>query len=331
MRIGDNPQRDKKVDLGNYFHQVIVPVYIPNVEGYYKSSFEVFKLSILSIIKTSHAKTYISIISNGSCKEVTDYIADLFKANKIHDFVVAGPIGKVNAILKGLAGSNFSMVTITDGDVLFLNDWQKATYAVYEHFPKAGVVGIVPNPSLGYYKTANIFRDNLFSKKIKSSKIKNVNGVLKFAESVGQLDYFKSKYADTYLTVSNKNFKAVLGCGHFVATYRSEIFDLNFIRKTEYVLGGDSEECLLDDKALQSNLWRLATEDNYAYHLGNAADDWAFEQFKNLTDEDRNFNEHIYKHKIKIPFFVHVYTSFANKIFGSYKFQKLVLRKKFKN
>ena len=329
MRIGNNEQRNKKVNLGNYFHHVIMPLYIPNLEGYYENSFEVFKISILSLIKTSHDKTYISIISNGSCKEVNDYVADLFYNKKIHDFVIAGPIGKVNSILRGLAGSNFSLVTISDADVLFLNDWQKATYAVYDAFPKAGVVGIVPNPTLSYYKTANIFRDNLFSKNIKSTKIKNVNGVLKFAESVGQLDYFKSKYADTYLTVSNKDFKAVIGCGHFVATYRSEIFDLNFIRKTEYVLGGESENDLLDDKALQSNLWRVATEDNYAFHLGNVAEDWAFEQFKNLKDEDKNFNELLFSHTLKVSIFKKLYDNTLNKIYGSHKLQKLFLKKKF--
>ena len=50
MRIGDNPQRNKKINLGDYFHQVIVPVYIPNLEDYYKESFEVFKLCIQSLI-----------------------------------------------------------------------------------------------------------------------------------------------------------------------------------------------------------------------------------------------------------------------------------------
>lgn len=100
MRIGDNPQRNKKVNLGDYFHQVIVPVYIPNLEDYYKESFEVFKLCIESLIKTCHSKTYISVISNGSCTEVNDYIIKLYNQKKIQDFTITQSIGKLNSILK---------------------------------------------------------------------------------------------------------------------------------------------------------------------------------------------------------------------------------------
>ena len=44
MRLGFNPHKDKQQIKSDYFHQVVIPVYIPNTEGYFEDSFEIFKL-----------------------------------------------------------------------------------------------------------------------------------------------------------------------------------------------------------------------------------------------------------------------------------------------
>lgn len=327
MRVGDNPQRDKKVNLGNYFHQVIVPVYIPHLDIYYKDSFEVFKISISSLIKTSHSKTFISVISNGSCDEVNAYISGLYQQKKIHEFTITKAIGKVNSILKGLSGSTLPLVTVTDADVLFLNNWQKATYDVFEHFPKAGVVGPVPTPFTSFYGTANIFRPNLFKKNIQYSKIKNFDGLIKFAESVGNFTMQENSVSDKILTISNKNFKAVIGCGHFVATYKSRVFDFGFQKSTEYLLGGDSEHLLLDSKGIQLDLWNLSTEDNYAYHLGNTITDWVPDIFNALLEENGDFEVPKNIEVIDLGFFKNQYVKATNKLFGSFKFRNLIIKR----
>ena len=43
MRIGFNPNKDKKLIKSDDFHQVIIPVYIPNNKGYFKDSFIILK------------------------------------------------------------------------------------------------------------------------------------------------------------------------------------------------------------------------------------------------------------------------------------------------
>jgi hypothetical protein len=50
MRVGFNPHKTKyrKVD---YFHQVIIPVYIPNQEGILSDSFEILMLCFDSLSK----------------------------------------------------------------------------------------------------------------------------------------------------------------------------------------------------------------------------------------------------------------------------------------
>ena len=84
MRIGFNPNKDKIKKPDGYFHQVIIPVYIPNNQGYFKDSFQILLNCLESLFKTSHPETYFTIVNNGSCKEVVTYLNQLFNNNKIN-------------------------------------------------------------------------------------------------------------------------------------------------------------------------------------------------------------------------------------------------------
>ena len=288
MRVGDNPQRNKKVNLGDYFHQVIVPVYIPNLEDYYKESFEVFKLCIQSLIKTCHSKTYISVISNGSCTVVNDYIIKLYNQKKIQDFTITQSIGKLNSILKGLSGINLPLVTITDADVLFLNNWQKATYDVFEHFPKVGYVSTTPSSKVLKYQTFNIIIDNLFSNKLKFTKVINPTAQIEFAKSIGNPNFYNQYHLENNLTIeSASKIKSVIGGGHFVGTYRREVFNKINKNYTDFVLGGDSESIILDRSVAKNGFYRVSTENNYTYHLGNSLTNDYIDIFDKITDESK--------------------------------------------
>ena len=61
MRIGINPEKNNKdITIENY-HRVIIPVFIPHFNEYFKDSLQVFKLCIQSILLTVHSKTRITI------------------------------------------------------------------------------------------------------------------------------------------------------------------------------------------------------------------------------------------------------------------------------
>ena len=107
MRIGFNPNKDKILTASEYFHQVIVPVYIPNQEGYFKDSLQVLKYCLESLFKTSHNKTYFTVVNNGSCAEVKNYLDSLYQEEKLQELIHTTGIGKLNAILKGLTGHQF--------------------------------------------------------------------------------------------------------------------------------------------------------------------------------------------------------------------------------
>jgi hypothetical protein len=286
MRLGFNPHKDKKINTNDFFHQVIIPVYIPNQEGYFKDSFTVLQYCLNSLFLTSNSKTYFSIIDNSSCTEVRDYLDKLFQEKKIHEIIHTTAIGKLNAILKGIVGHNFTLVTISDADVLFLNNWQSETYNVFNAFPKAGVVSTTPNSRMVKHYTSSIFIDTLFSKKLHFSKVENPKAMKEFAESIKNSNFFKDIHLQKYLTVSSReNCKAVIGAGHFVATYRGDIFNKIKSKYSEYSLGGDSEEIILDKSAIENDLWRLSTTNNYTYHLGNTKEDWMEKVFNSIQNE----------------------------------------------
>ena len=221
MRVGFNPHKDKTQTKSDYFHQVIIPVYIPNQEGYFKDSFEILKLCLDSLFKTIHDKTCITIVNNGSCIEVVAYLNDLFHKNKIQEVIHTTNIGKLNAVLKGISGNSFPLITVSDADVLFLNGWQEASYSVFDAFPKTGAVCPTPSSrSLRTY-TANVYWDLFFSNKLKCTPVVNPDALKMFGLSVGDANFYNPIQLKKYLTVTNEDKKAVVGAGHFVTTYRA--------------------------------------------------------------------------------------------------------------
>ncbi|RRO22854.1 glycosyltransferase [Flavobacteriaceae bacterium 14752] len=294
MRKGTNPAKniDNKVKTDD-FHQVIVPVYLPNLEGYYKEGLDILKLCLESIVLTSHNKTYISVVNNGSCVEVKAYLNELLQVGKIHEVIHTTAIGKINAIAKGLAGHNFDLVTITDADVLFINGWQKAVYEIYETFPRAGMVGTTPQPML--FKTYNekIFFDNFFNPNF---KFYNVNQELKedikkmYSTTIG-LNHPKSKYHfKKILAISKKNLKSVVGNGHFTATYKSELLKYLKNLTAKEKMGGSGLNVSLDEPSVKHGHWRLCTFKNYTYHMGNIKESWMDKKINLIKTQSKSFD-----------------------------------------
>lgn len=274
MRIGNNPHKDKLQSKTDFFHQMIIPVYIPDQNGYFKDSFQILKYCLESLFKTCHSKTYFTLVNNGSSQEVQNYLNGLLDQKKIHELIHTTNIGKLNAVLKGLSGHKFELITITDADVMFLNDWQNATYEVFIKFPKSGAVSPVPSSKLYNYYTHNILIEHFFSKLLRFTKVKHPKAMEEFALSVGNPEFYNIDHLDVYLTLEKSGCKAVVGAGHFVCTYRADVFLDRKENYSPYSLGGNSEELFLDKSVINKGYYRLSTEGNYACHLGNVLEPW---------------------------------------------------------
>jgi hypothetical protein len=273
MRVGYNPQKDKKQENLGYHHQVIIPVYIPNHQEYFKDSFEILKLCLRSLFNTTHNRTFITIVNNGSDVLVSDYLDLLLTEKKIHEVIHTNNIGKLNAILKGLVGHNFSLVTISDADVFFLPKWQLETVKVFNATPKAGVVGIVPQFKSYESNCGNVLFETLFSSKLQFIPVKNKEALIRFYDSLGWDRNYNQDYLEYALGLKiNTELNVLVGSGHFVATYKRDIFE-NIITYVGYKMGGKSMR-YLDILPLKKGYWRLTTYDNYAYHMGNVLEEW---------------------------------------------------------
>lgn len=282
MRKGFNPHKNIRQEVSDYIHQVIIPVCIPNEEEYFKDSFRIFQLCLDSLFATTHDKTFITIVNNGSTSKVLTYLNELLKAQKIHEVIHTHNIGKLNAILKGLVGNNIKIVTISDADVLFCPNWQKETVKIFNRIPKAGVVGLVPQFKMYESNCGNLIFDNFFSNKLKFIPVKNPSALIRFYESIGWDYNYNKDYLAYSLGYQTDDLTVYVGSGHFVATYKRDIFDkiTSFIG---YKMGGSSED-YLDKAPLKKGYWRLTTYDNYAYHMGNVYEDW-------MQIENSNQNE----------------------------------------
>ena len=319
MRIGSNPNKDKELQKSEFIHQVIVPVHIPHQEDYFKDSFKILKLCMESLFLTSHAKTYFTIINNGSCQEIVSYLNQLHHENKIQEVIHTTAIGKINAVLKGLTGHQFELVTISDADVLFLNNWQKATYEVFEAFPKAGVVSPSPNSKMLRYYTGNVIANTLFSKNVAFTSVIAKTDMQTFAKSIANEALYKPIHLEKQLTVTKDATSALIGAGHFVATYKGVVFNNLKERFSKYSLGGNSEEFLLDKPATELGFYRLSTSNSYVFHLGNVVEDWMQDKLNTLKTETLNF-------EIKAD--NKLYGGFLNSFFLNF-FSKIIYKKPF--
>jgi hypothetical protein len=322
MRVGFNPHKDMTQPVSDYFHQVVIPVYIPNQEGYFRDSFEILNLCLNSLFKTIHAKTFVTIVNNGSCDIIVDYLNEFHKINKIQEVIHTTNVGKLNAVLKGISGNNFPLITVSDADVLFLNGWQEASYSVFESFPKTGAV--CPTPSSRSFRTytANVYWDLFFSNKLKFTSVVNPDALKMFGLSVGNADFYNEIQLRTFLTVIKGNMKAVVGAGHFITTDRAEIFDDIENKFTKFKLGGDSEGKFLDIPVVKKGFWRLSTADNFAYHMGNVLEDWMGDVVSKLKQngEECNFELKPIQCSSKLSYFV------KSKLFGKFILSKKIMR-----
>jgi glycosyltransferase involved in cell wall biosynthesis len=287
MRSGTNPQKtQKKVHLETNL-RVIMVVFIPNAGGYYANSLEVFKLSIKSLIASNKSRYKISIVNNGSCEEVQEFLAS-FSGEEI-DTVIhhSKNIGKIDALIGAARGAREPLITLTDADILFLKNWFPATQEVFRAFKKAGSVSPIPFRHGFYYGTSSVLKDVLL-KKFKFQRLKipqNFADHNRYLESINW-GHEKNDFID-WPVVEQNGVRAIVGSGHQVLTIKREIlFSIVPSSPSLTLIGEDSEFKYIDEPIDRAGLLRLATFRNYAFHMGNTLEPWMEEKFHSAGAEE---------------------------------------------
>jgi hypothetical protein len=327
MRIGINKSKEELIQTQQVVHRVVFPLYIPHQNDYYKQAFDVFELCLNSLHKTVSTPLKVSVVSNNSCHEVNQKLQQFVAEKKIDQLIIeTEAIGKINSIYKVLKTANEPFITISDADVLFCNNWDKEVFNVFESFPKAGAVCPVPVYRTHLQLTSNIWFDYLFSNKLSFQKVKNPIALEKFALSIGKTN-LPETHKDIIGTIKAKNNTiAVLGCSHFVATYKREVFEAAPKKESKFVLGGTSELDYLDIPVLMQDGYRLATYDNFAFHMGNTLEEWMNEHYQVLKQEEKVFRN-ISSRKLKNNKLIYfLKNKFFKKLFYNKYFYKKMLQ-----
>lgn len=291
MRKGVNPTKGGKLIVKESCdHRVIIPLHIPNEEGYFVDAFRIFKMCYKSLLKTSTSTIKISVVSNKCCEEINKKLLIIYDEGTIDELIIVKEgVGKINSVLKALRTAEERLITITDADVLFLNGWEDRILEVFKAFPMAGAVCPVPVYRKHLDLTYNIWFDHLLSNKIRFESIEDVPSLEMFAKSLGWA-FLPEEFGDTIGTLKAKDgTKAVLGCSHFVATYKSEVFKALPEENSLFLIDGNSEYEYLDKPTIACDGYRLATASNNAYHLGNKVEDWMQDSFDNLQQRDQKY------------------------------------------
>jgi hypothetical protein len=147
----------------------------------------------------------------------------------------------------------------------------------------------------------------------------------RFLHSIWGEAIYNAAHLKWNLTIESEKSTAIVGSGHFVATYRKVIFDQTQTY-FEYKMGVDTE-LYLDEIPLKKGLWRLTTHDNYAYHMGNVFEDWIQETLEGIGGNNTSKNQTLFeiseiKNCSKIGYFI------KNRLFIKF-FNKKPIRKLF--
>ncbi|WP_124980926.1 glycosyltransferase [Nonlabens xiamenensis] len=331
MRSGVNPVKGgKPVIKAPCDHRVVIPLFIPHENDYFKDAYKIFELCLGSLLKTSTSALKISIISNNCSPVINERLIKLYEQKEIDELIIEREgIGKINSVLKAIRTAEERLITITDADVLFLNNWEQEVVRVFKAFPRAGAVCPVPVYRKQFDLTHNIWKDYLFSNKLKFSEVKDKDALENFAKSIGW-KYLPEEFGDSIATLESKNgLKAVVGCSHFVATYKREVFEALPERNSPYLIDGDSEYLYLDKPVILSNGYRLSTYSNNAYHLGNVHEEWMSDAFEQLDAVSSQFNDYSSLDRLeKNAFKYWLDFTLFKKLFKTKKFLRWVLKKK---
>ena len=293
MRIGINPEKENKEIKDKIYHRVVVPVYIPDFEGYFAGSFEVFKLCLESLLLTVHSQTRITIYNNNCHKDVKTYIDKKYYESEYIDQVFHSKknVGKINAILASVKGNLEKLITVSDADVFFKNGWQFGVEKLFVNFPEVGMISPVPSSKSMLSYTSNNWFYSLFKGNLSFEKVLDPKAMHRFDLSLGNKQrLYKSIHLKKYLVLTNKknNSQAVMGCGHFVATVHRVVFDKGSSEPAFFKISNGVVSKFIDIPNEKLGFLRLATKENLAFHMGNFTEPWMFEEFRTLKKEISN-------------------------------------------
>ena len=289
MRIGMNPQKTERKITMTTHHRIVIVVYIPNEDGFYKDSLDVFKACLDSVLLTINSNAAVTVVNNGSFEKVSSLLDLYLKEKKIDTLISHNTnIGKIDAQIGAARASREKYITLTDADILFVKGWQEKVEEVFAAFKNVGSVSPIPVRTGIYAYTSSLLKQILLKKiKFKYCAIpENFHNYNRFLESINwDLDTNEN---NKWPVIENNGVKAVVGSAHQVLTIdRDILFTTSPSNPSLTLVGGDSEQNYVDIPIDKSGKFRLSTYNNFAFHIGNKLEDWMITIGKNNHQKEK--------------------------------------------
>lgn len=321
MRIGSNPQKQEKKVIMTTNLRIVVVVYIPNEEGFYKDSFAVFKACIDSLISTINTNAVITVVNNGSYSKVVELLAEYLKDRKIDTLISHNVnIGKIDAQIGAARGIREKLITLTDSDILFAAGWQEKTEEIFAKFVNVGSVSPIPVRTGLYAGTSSVLKQIVLKRlRFKFMSIpENFKSYNRFLTSINwDLDKDSN---NLWPVVESNGVRAIIGSAHQVLTIdRDILFTYSPSNPSLTLVGDNSEHNYVDTPIDKSGKLRLATYNNYAYHIGNKLEDW-MNDIQLINKETKSIEIKTIRNLVEVDLFN---TKFNNKFYG---FKKKILK-----
>ena len=281
MRTGENPSKTSP-RLGGYaHHRIIIPVYIPGLEGYFERSLEVLKLCLESLRLTAVGKASVSLVSNGSAPEVIRELECQRKAGWIDQLIVNGTNrGKVDAAVSVARGSFEPLITVADCDVMFKPGWIETIEGLFRTFPECGFACPFPNPNNPLRYTSATVLGGFVKGELARARVIPAEDLDAFSHSVGNPDFFKAKRRNMQVILTRDGQTAVVGGRHFVFTMRREVLAGMPRVPALSAISPESDKNWFDLPPDRLGFWRLSPSRAYVYHLGTVTERWRYEELE---------------------------------------------------
>ena len=285
MRAGFNDTKDAKADFGIKRHRVVLPVYIPRLDGYFSHSLEILRLCLRSIVLTGAENVSITLVANQCCPEALADLQRYYRDGWIDQLVVnVENRGRVDGMLSQARASYEEIITCSDADVLFKAGWTQALDEIFGAFPECAVTTLVPHPGAAWKNTVTTVLGAWLRRELSFEKVVPDVDIDRHGASIGRMDYVKPEQRAMQVIVRRGTTMACVGAQHFVFSIRRDALSCLPRDASLRPLGGLSDEFWIDRPPDREGYWRLATPRAYASHMGNIPEPWMYEELEGLSD-----------------------------------------------
>ncbi len=284
MRIGKNPAKGTALPTHGR-HRIIVPIYIPNLEGYFEHALTVMTLCLESLWLTTNGRAAITVISNGSAPSVVAALQRLSENGRLDQLVLNDTNrGKVDAALCAARGSFEPFITFSDADVLFRPGWLDAVESLFRTFPETGVASPFTMPPLAWIHTSATLLSATARLELARQKVVADASIDQLERSLGHPNYVPSALRESQLVVKRAGAIACVGATHIVSTMRRELIQSLPQAPSLTAVAGSSEKRWIDEPSDRCGFWRLSTPRFWAAHMGNTPEPWMAEEVTAMAE-----------------------------------------------